>query len=74
MILLVGMLIGCALTLLGVVITFALYLLHRPRYVAPTKHNRKWRDLPTPPVQAPWEREEVGGIEYRFMGTTGFEE
>lgn len=52
----------------------AVYLLHRPRYVAPTKHNRKWRDLPTPAVQPPWEMEEVGGIEYRFMGTTGLEE
>jgi hypothetical protein len=24
----------------------AVYLLHRPRYVAPTMHNRKWRDAP----------------------------
>jgi hypothetical protein len=51
----------------------AVYLLHRPRYVAPTKYNRKWRDLPTPAVQPPWEREE-SGVDYRFINLTGLEE
>jgi hypothetical protein len=30
----------------------AVYLLHRPRYVAPTMHNRKWRDAPVEVAKA----------------------
>jgi hypothetical protein len=49
----------------------AVYLLHRPRYVAPTMHNRKWRDDPVPePVQA----EQEDGVRYQFMGATGLED
>jgi hypothetical protein len=58
----------------------AVYLLHRPRYVAPTMHRRanrdrlpEVRDVPPMPVCKP-SPEEVGGIEYRFMGATGLEE
>lgn len=82
--LIVGFIIGIfALGLLG-----ALVVLHRPRYVAPTKHNRKWRDLPTPAVQAPWERNLFSelkegmqelerrreeGIDYQWINLTGEE-
>jgi hypothetical protein len=64
---------GYLLGIFSILILAALYLLHRPRYVAPTKHRRANRDKPLPVVQPPWEREEVGGIEYRFMGQTGEE-
>jgi hypothetical protein len=37
---------GYLLGIFSVLILAALYLLHRPRYVAPTMHNRKWRDAP----------------------------
>jgi hypothetical protein len=59
----------------------AVYMLHRPRYTAPTM-RRKWRDAPgtefmhvPPTVQ--WEAKATDdgcGIEYRFMGATGLEE
>lgn len=40
--LIVGFILGVfALGLLG-----ALVVLHRPRYVAPTKYRRQWRDAP----------------------------
>jgi hypothetical protein len=62
-------------------IFYALILLHRPRYTAPTM-RRKWRDAPgtefmhvPPTVQ--WEAKATDdgcGIEYRFMGATGLEE
>jgi hypothetical protein len=49
----------------------AVYLLHRPRYVAPTMHNRKRRNDPAPePVQA----EQEDGVRYQFMGATGLED
>lgn len=50
----------------------AVYLLHRPRYVAPTKHRRQWRDQPVAEVAPQHEKEE--GVRYRFMGSTGLEE
>ena len=60
----------------------AVYLLHRPRYVAPTM-RRKWRDADIlgyqpvsgkmpPPPGARVDCEE--GVNYSFMGTTGLEE
>jgi hypothetical protein len=50
----------------------AVYLLHRPRYVAPTMHNRKWQDAPIPVVSPQHEKED--GVNYSFMGATGLEE
>jgi hypothetical protein len=49
----------------------AVYMLHRPRYTAPTR-RRKNRDKPLPEVVPSWEREE--GVRYQFMGATGLEE
>jgi hypothetical protein len=51
----------------------AVYLLHRPRYVAPTMHNRKWRDRAICEAAPPLDREDAG-IQYRFMGATGLED
>jgi hypothetical protein len=57
-----------------------LYLLHRPRYVAPTMHNRKWRDRlpevqhePPPMPVCKTAREEVG-VNYQWLGVTGSEQ
>jgi hypothetical protein len=41
-----GLLVGYALGVASMCGLVGLYLLHRPRYVAPTMHNRKWRDAP----------------------------
>jgi hypothetical protein len=64
--------------LLGV-ISFGIFmlvmLLRVHRTPPPTfKHRRANRDKPFVDVQPVWERSDVGGIEYRFMGTTGLEE
>jgi len=37
-------LVGFILGLFSILILAAIYLLHRPRYVAPTKYRREWRD------------------------------
>ncbi|CAB3742449.1 hypothetical protein LMG22037_06603 [Paraburkholderia phenoliruptrix] len=50
----------------------AIRYLHRPRYVAPTMHNRKWRDRPVPEVPASPSKDD--GVNYSFMGATGLEE
>jgi hypothetical protein len=39
-----GLIVGFILGVFALVLLTALYLLHRPRYVAPTKHRRQWRD------------------------------
>jgi hypothetical protein len=49
----------------------AVYLLHRPRYVAPTMHNRKCLDRPVP---EPMEAQKEDGVRYQFMGATGLED
>lgn len=69
-----GLIVGFILGIFALGLLGALVVLHRPRYVAPTKHRRANRDKLLPPVQPPWEREEVGGIEYQFLGITGFED
>lgn len=63
----------------------AVYLLHRPRYVAPTK-RRKIRDRSpevfgtehqSAPPKVQWEAratEDESGVNYKFMGATGLEE
>jgi hypothetical protein len=76
-----GLIVGFALGIFSILILAALYLLHRPRYVAPTKYRRQWRDAlpevrnepPPMPVCKPAREAEIGGIEYRFMGQTGEE-
>lgn len=68
-----GLLVGFALGIFSIGALAALYLLHRPRYTAPTFHHRRAnRDLPKPEVVPPWEREE-GGVDYRFINLTGEE-
>lgn len=57
----------------------AVYLLHRPRYVAPTMHNRRGlppvkQEPPTMPVCKVAKHAEVGGIRYEHLGMTGLEE
>jgi hypothetical protein len=69
-----GLLVGYALGVASMCGLVGLYLLHRPRYVAPTMHRRANRDKPLPVVQPPWEREEVGGIRYEHLGMTVLEE
>jgi hypothetical protein len=60
-------------------IFYALILLHRPRYTAPTRRRNRdrlpeVRNVPPMPVCKVARDAEVGGIEYRFMGATGLEE
>lgn len=76
-----GLVVGYALGVASMCGLVGLYLLHRPRYVAPTMHNRNRDRLPevrheppAMPVCKPAKDAEVGGIEYRFMGQTGYEE
>lgn len=53
---------------------FALVLLSFKRPATPpTFHHRRFRDLPVPEAVPSWERNEVGGIDYRFLGQTGEE-
>jgi hypothetical protein len=58
----------------------AVYLLHRPRYVAPTMHNRKWRDAAGTEFQevpATVKREAKAmedGIRYEWINLTGLED
>jgi hypothetical protein len=73
--LIVGYILGVA-SMCGLV---GLYLLHRPRYTAPTRRRNRdrlpeVRNYPPMPVCKPARDAEVGGIEYRFMGATGLEE
>lgn len=63
------LLVGFLLGIFSVCALAALYLLHRPLYVAPTKYRRK----PVPEVMPAVEREE-GGVDYRFINLTGLEE
>ncbi|MET3232261.1 UNVERIFIED_ORG: hypothetical protein ABIC54_004466 [Burkholderia sp. 1263] len=66
-----GLLIGFLLGLFAVCALVALFLLHRPRYVAPMRYNRKWRDKPVPEVVPDWAKGE--GVDYRFINLTGEE-
>ena len=58
----------------------AVYLLHRPRYVAPTKRRNRGRlpevrhEPPPMPVCKVAKDAEVGGIRYEHLGMTGLEE
>lgn len=67
-----GLIVGFILGMFALGLLCALVVLHRPRYVAPTK-RRANRDKPLPPVHPPWEREEVGGIDYQWINLTGEE-
>jgi hypothetical protein len=77
-----GLIVGYALGVASMCGLVGLYLLHRPRYVAPTMHNRKWRDAPGTefqevPATVKWEAKATGderGVNYSFMGATGLEE
>lgn len=60
-----GLLVGYALGVASMCGLVGLYLLHRPRYVAPTMHNRKWRDAP---VEVAKPAEPI-----RMYGVTGHE-
>jgi hypothetical protein len=68
-----GLIVGYALGVASMCGLVGLYLLHRPRYVAPTMHNRANRDKAICEAAPPLDREDAG-IQYRFMGTTGLEE
>ena len=72
MLFLPGLLIGFLLGLFAVCALAALFLLHRPRYVAPTRYNRKWRDAPMPEVVPEWAKEEPHEPIYMY-GVTGEE-
>ncbi|WP_027798263.1 hypothetical protein [Paraburkholderia dilworthii] len=62
-----GFLIGYILGIASMCGLVGLCLLHRPKYVAPTMHNRKWRDAPVAEVEKP--------AEPMYMyGVTGLEE
>jgi hypothetical protein len=63
-----GLLVGYALGVASMCGLVGLYLLHRPRYVAPTK-RRANRDKPVPYVPPPWEREE--GVKYEWINIAG---
>ena len=66
-----GLIVGYTLGVASMCGLVGLYLLHRPRYVAPTM-RRKWRDAPVPEVLASPSKED--GVNYSFMGATGLEE
>jgi hypothetical protein len=53
----------------------AVYLLHRPRYVAPTL-RRANRDRPVPKVVPDWANDKPvdAGIDYKWLGITGSEQ
>ncbi|MFL9943711.1 hypothetical protein [Paraburkholderia graminis] len=65
-----GLIVGYALGVASMCGLVGLYLLHRPRYVAPTM-RRKWRDRPVP---EPVEAQKEDGVRYQFMGATGLED
>lgn len=67
-----GLIVGYALGVASMCGLVGLYLLHRPRYVAPTMHNRKWRDGTV--LEVPASPSKDDGVNYSFMGTTGLEE
>lgn len=66
-----GLIVGYALGVASMCGLVGLYLLHRPRYVAPTMHNRKQRGNPAP---EPFQAEQEDGVRYQFMGATGIED
>jgi hypothetical protein len=68
-----GLLVGYALGIASMCGLVGLYLLHRPRYVAPTKHHRQWRDKPIAETPPPWEREEKPAEPIYMYGVTGEE-
>jgi hypothetical protein len=70
-----GLLVGYALGVASMCGLVGLYLLHRPRYVAPTMHNRKQRGNPAPePVEIDEQRADMGGVDYKWLGMTGSEQ
>lgn len=64
-----GLIVGYALGVASMCGLVGLYLLHRPRYVAPTMHNRRWRDAPVEVAKTEPPAEPV----YMY-GVTGLEE
>lgn len=71
---------GFSLATFAWAIFYALILLHRPRYVAPTKHRRKWRDAPERHLfselqegMQELERRREEGIDYQWINLTGEE-
>jgi hypothetical protein len=74
-----GLLVGYALGVASMCGLVGLYLLHRPRYVAPTMRRHRDRlpevhNVPPMPVCKPARDAEVGGIRYEHLGMTGLEE
>jgi hypothetical protein len=75
-----GLLVGYALGVASMCGLVGLYLLHRPRYVAPTMHNKKWRDAAGTEFQevpATVKREAKAmedGIRYEWINLTGLED
>jgi hypothetical protein len=65
-----GLLVGYILGVASVCGLVALYLLHRPRYEAPTLSRRRNRDR-VPEVASP--EPEKGAVDYRFINLTGLE-
>ncbi|CAH2910555.1 MAG: hypothetical protein CPSOU_1807 [uncultured Paraburkholderia sp.] len=65
-----GLLVGYGLGIVSMCGLVGLYLLHRPRYVAPTK-RRKYRDAPV--VQEPKVDKEEG-VDYRWINIAGEQE
>jgi hypothetical protein len=55
----------------------AVYLLHRPRYVAPTMHNRKWKNAPgtefqhVPPTVQMEAKATDDGVRYEWINIAG---
>ena len=74
-----GLIVGYALGVASMCGLVGLYLLHRPRYVAPTMHRRqslqsvKQEPQPMPDCKVAKDAE-VGGIRYEHLGITGLEE
>jgi hypothetical protein len=74
-----GLIVGYALGVASMCGLVGLYLLHRPRYVAPTMHNRKWRDAPgtefqhVPPTVHVEAKATDDGVRYEWINLTGEE-
>lgn len=74
-----GLVVGYVLGVASMCALVGLYLLHRPRYVSPTKHRRQSlppvrQEPPRMPQCKAAKDAEVGGIRYEHLGMTGLEE
>lgn len=68
-----GLIVGFLLGASAFGVLAILMISHKRPAPPPTMYRRKNRDRPLPYVPPPWERTEVGGIDYRFLGQTGHE-